>query len=324
MASSIQPSLVSRLSLSATTDSPICYKAHMRAPLLDELEVRHAAFDYVAQKADASGGVITRSELEAFTFRGEPIKLIDQSRGIRNPRQLVATLSILSQPKGPYDDDYTDDGLLRYAYRAGAPDIGDNRKLRRAVQLELPVLLLEGIAAGLFVPIAPVYLRKDVPEGRYVEVAVDEALRFISLSDDETQRSYVERLTKLRLHQPVFRARVIRAYSTQCTVCRLRHANLLDAAHIIPDSRPNGAPVVSNGLSLCKIHHAAYDRNIIGIRPDLVVEVKPDILVEVDGPMLRHGIQEMAGRRIEIPSSRRDQPDRDRLAERYVEFSEAN
>jgi putative restriction endonuclease len=76
-------------------------------------------------------------------------------------------------------------------------------------------------------------------------------------------------------------------------------------------------------LSLCKIHHAAYDRNIIGIRPDLVVEVKPNILIEIDGPMLRHGIQEMEGRRIEIPASRHDQPDPDRLAERYTEFSVA-
>jgi len=291
------------------------------APALDELSVRHAAFEYVRQRADASGGVVTRAELESFIFAGEPIKLIDQSRGIRNPRQLIATLSILSQPKGPYDDDHTEDGLLRYAYRAGPIDSGDNRKLRRAAELGLPLLLLEGIAPSVFVPIAPVFLRRDVPDERYVEVAVDEGLRFVSLSTDETQRSYVERLTKLRLHQPVFRARVIRAYSTQCAMCRLRHADLLDAAHIIPDGRPRGEPVVSNGLSLCKIHHAAYDRNMIGIRPDLVVEVKPNILLEADGPMLRHGIQEMQGRQIVVPSMRGDQPDPARLRERYDEFA---
>ncbi|MBV9870929.1 MAG: HNH endonuclease [Frankiaceae bacterium] len=293
----------------------------MTAPALDELSVRHAAFEYVRQRADASGGVVTRAELESFIFAGEPIKLIDQSRGIRNPRQLIATLSILSQPKGPYDDDHTEDGLLRYAYRAGPIDSGDNRKLRRAAELGLPLLLLEGIAPSVFVPIAPVFLRRDVPDERYVEVAVDEGLRFVSLSTDETQRSYVERLTKLRLHQPVFRARVIRAYSTQCAMCRLRHADLLDAAHIIPDGRPRGEPVVSNGLSLCKIHHAAYDRNMIGIRPDLVVEVKPNILLEADGPMLRHGIQEMQGRQIVVPSMRGDQPDPARLRERYDEFA---
>jgi len=35
---------------------------------------------------------------------------------------------------------------------------------------------------------------------------------------------------------------------------------LLDAAHITPDTHPEGEPIVSNGLSLCKLHQAAFDR----------------------------------------------------------------
>src|SRR3954464_7003126 len=101
---------------------------------------------YVAERTEQSGGVITRAELESFTYDGEQLRLIDYSRGIRNPRQLAATLSILSQPKGPYDDVETEDGLLRYAYRAGDPKGGDNRKLRRAAELGLPLLLPRGIA----------------------------------------------------------------------------------------------------------------------------------------------------------------------------------
>ncbi len=50
-------------------------------------------------------------------------------------------------------------------------------------------------------------------------------------------------------------------------MCRLKHVDLLDAAHILSDS-DGGQPVVTNGLSLCKIHHAAYDRGIVGVRPD--------------------------------------------------------
>ena len=69
-----------------------------------------------------------------------------------------ATLSILSQPKGPYDDVETEDGLLRYAYRDGDPNGGDNRKLRRAAELGVPLVLLQGIAAGVFVPTFPVYV----------------------------------------------------------------------------------------------------------------------------------------------------------------------
>jgi putative restriction endonuclease len=288
------------------------------------MAVRLAAIEFVTQKAAASAGVVSRADLESFTYAGEALKLIDQSRGIRNPRQLAATLSILAQPKGPYDDVRTPDGLMRYAYRDGPIDSGDNRKLRRAAELGVPLLLLEGIAPGVFVPIAPVYLVRDLPSERCVEVAVDEGLRYLPLSPTDDQRSYAERLTTMRLHQPIFRAQVIRAYGVQCAMCQLRHAQLLDAAHIIPDTQVRGQPVVPNGLSLCKIHHAAYDQNIIGVRPDLVIDVKQRVLEEVDGPMLLHGIQEMAGRRIVVPRSARERPDPGRLEERYEEFTLAS
>jgi predicted restriction endonuclease len=88
----------------------------------------------------------------------------------------------------------------------------------------------------------------------------------------------------------------------------LRHPELLDAAHIIPDAHPSGQPVVPNGLSICRIHHGAYDNNLIGIRPDFVVEVPHDVLRERDGPMLRHGIQELADERITIPRQVLAQP----------------
>lgn len=276
---------------------------------------------HVAERRERNGGIVTRADLEAFTYGGEQLKLIDQSRGIRNPRQLIATLSILSQPNGPYDDIETEDGMLRYAYRTGAPDSGDNRKLRRAAELGLPLLLLRGIAPGVFVPVFPVYIVADNPMERYVEIAVDESLRYLAATTPtEDSRAYAERLTKLRLHQPVFRARVLAAYDRTCAICRLKHVDLLDAAHILSDAE-GGQPVVPNGLTLCKIHHAAYDRNILGIRPDYVVEVREDVLAEVDGPMLRHGLQDIHGWRLELPRRAADLPDRELLAVRYAGFS---
>lgn len=277
---------------------------------------------YVANHSERAGGVVTRAELEAFTYAGEQLRLIDYSRGIRNPRQLAATLSILSQPNGP--DVETADGLLRYAYRAGDPNGGDNRKLRRAAELGLPLILLRGIAPGVFVPVFPVYVVADNPVDRYVEIAVDESLRFLAgASSTDDTRAYAERLTKLRLHQPVFRARVLAAYERTCAVCRLKHVDLLDAAHILSDS-DGGQPVVPNGLALCKIHHAAYDRNILGIRPGYTVEIRADVLLEVDGPMLRHGLQELNGIPLQLPTRSSHYPDRDLLAVRYQVFSSAS
>ena len=82
--------------------------------------------------------------------------------------------------------------------------------------------------------------------------------------------------------------------------------------------------MTSNGLALCKIHHGAYDANIIGIRPDLTVRVRRDVLEETDGPMLLHGIQEHHGRELMVvPKGRRDVPDRDRLNVRYQAFLSA-
>jgi putative restriction endonuclease len=54
---------------------------------------------------------------------------------------------------------------------------------------------------------------------------------------------------------------------------------------------------VPNGLSLCSLHHAAFDRNILGITPDLLVDIRSDILEEIDGPVLVHGLQECQAKR---------------------------
>ncbi len=130
--------------------------------------------------------------------------------------------------------------------------------------------------------------------------------------------------TKRRLHQPVFASQVMLAYDTTCAVCSLGHRELLDAAHIVPDSDPLGLPVVQNGMALCKIHHAAYDRNILGIRPDYTIEIHQRLLHEIDGPMLTYGLQGHHGERLrKVPAMRSERPDEQRLARRYEEFRAA-
>jgi putative restriction endonuclease len=80
---------------------------------------------------------------------------------------------------------------------------------------------------------------------------------------------------------------------------------------------------VPNGLAICKLHHAAFDRHILGVRPDLMVEVRLDILREVDGPMLKHGLQGFQGQRIIVPHAERLRPRREFLEERFTLFREA-
>ena len=45
---------------------------------------------------------------------------------------------------------------------------------------------------------------------------------------------------------------------------------------------PEGKSTIENGLSLCKLHHSAYDAFIIGVTPDYVIQVRADILEEKD------------------------------------------
>ncbi|WP_245665306.1 HNH endonuclease [Nocardia sienata] len=286
-----------------------------------ETILRQAIFDHLEEMARDTG-VVTREQLSRFTVDGEVHRLIDHSRGIRNPADMHGTLSILSDPQGRYADEDVTESLFAYAYREGST-AGDNKKLRRAYELRLPFILLRKIKPGLFVPIFPVYAVADDPANRRFLIALDETL--LSVDDPlhlhPLEKKYAERITKQRLHQPEFRGRVLHAYSGQCTVCNLKHGPLLDAAHIISDAKPHGNAEVSNGLSLCKIHHAAYDRNYLGITPNYQVEINRDLLEEEDGPMLKHGLQEMHGRAISLPHRSVDKPSRDRLAERYAEFA---
>jgi putative restriction endonuclease len=64
-----------------------------------------------------------------------------------------------------------------------------------------------------------------------------------------------------------FRPLVLQAYSNRCAVCGTA-LKLVDAAHIIPVSDPRGDDDVTNGLALCRLHHAAYDTGLIGVRGD--------------------------------------------------------
>lgn len=287
-----------------------------------EAALRARIIQWVHDRADLNGGFLHRDELLDFHIDGEKLPVIDYSRGIRNPRGLSSTLSIVSVANGPYDDAESDDGLLHYAYRAGDPWTGDNRKLRHAMETGMPMILFRKEVPNIYTPVAPVYVVDDEPENRQFLIALDEAFTFLPDPGHLTapQRAYAVRLAKQRLHQPAFRTRVLVAYETQCAVCNLKRGALLDAAHIVPDSDERGLPTVNNGLALCKIHHAAYDHNMLAVTPDYEVRIALDLLEEIDGPMLKHGLQEMHGRQITVPRRRGERPDTELLAWRLERF----
>lgn len=292
-----------------------------------DARLRAAMFAHLSRVSAAHPDGVPSNVINSFAFDGAPMRLIVQP-GIRKPATLEAALTIRTtwtrdDAQAPYADKIGPDGL-HYKWRGTDPNHPDNRALREAMRRQVPLAYFYPVDRGVYQAIYPVFLVEEDPAAH--EFAVDLG-QYIEQDEDGTDtpldRRYTRRLTLQRLHQVLFRPRVLRAYESRCALCRLRHPPLLDAAHILPDRHPHGDPVVSNGVAMCKIHHAAYDADILGIRPDRVVEVREDVLIEIDGPMLRHGLQEMHGARIFLPRSRRDHPDPVRLEERYAQFRAA-
>ena len=135
------------------------------------------------------------------------------------------------------------------------------------------------------------------------------------------RHEYLTATIKARLQQRIFRKKVLDAYRSQCAFCRLKHRELLDAAHIIPDNLPENKSTIDNGISLCKLQHSAYDSFILGVTPDYIIQIRQDILEEEEGPVLQHGPKGLHQVKLSLPSSRSQWPSREALEWRYSRFT---
>jgi putative restriction endonuclease len=293
----------------------------VRASCFASLDVLGARF---GEEVPYRGGLDS-----GFAFRGRRVPFLSTQKGIFRAAVQAgpAALSIQTSWKSPYGDAETDSGYL-YAYRSGSIDLADNRALRAAFDLQVPIIHYVSTRPGFYKPIYPCFVSEDDPSAQRVLVSpgrmvgpLDE--REPVVVEDPIERKYVFRETRVRVHQARFRARVVPAYGERCAICRLREARLLDAAHIVGDAEVSGEPSVSNGLSLCSIHHRAFDHHLVGITADYEVRVARRLLDEEDGPMLQL-LKEFHGQPIVTPHRRAWWPDRERLDERFARFNLAN
>lgn len=296
-------------------------------------ELRAAAFAFLTELVARTGGLVRRQDLRAFSFKGQSLSLEQNMRGIRFLRGQPA-LSILTtfreRPEDrPYDDNIGMDGYPRYKWQGTNANAADNVSLRRAMELRKPLVWFFGVAPSAYQPIFPVWIVDQEAGQHQFVIALDDGMlnswipeALASQPDLVLRREYAEAVVRRRLHQPEFRRRVLDAYRRQCAMCRLRHPELLDAAHIKEDAQ-GGEPIVTNGISMCAIHHRAFDAHVVGVRPDYVVEVRSDVLRELDGPTLQHALQEMHGISLWVPPRVSAQPSKDLLEERYERFRAA-
>jgi putative restriction endonuclease len=298
--------------------------------------LRMTAFAHVRRLAEIHDH-LTAAELKpGFIYQGQRIPLINPQRGIFKPAQMKYLLSIKTvfpKPGGKvwYDDQrhvhrqiYDGDESVDYAFMGQNPDAADNRWLREAFENQIPIIYFLGIAPGRYQAMLPTFISGW--DGRALNARLSFGLpdqEILAPPENVLERRYALRAVKQRLHQASFREAVITAYGGRCAFSGLPEAMLLDAAHIMSDKDEEmGQPVVSNGLPLSKIHHAAFDAHLLGIDPDYRVHVADRLMIQQDGPMLE-ALKSLDGKVIRLPVRMQDLPDRDRLAMRYDRFRAA-
>lgn len=274
-----------------------------------------------------SPGFLSRAQLENFWVDGIHLPLLDKYQAIHNPQEPVkldATLSVYSVPGSKYDDGDSSKGIWRYGYTGDKPG-GRNINLRRAYELQLPIIYYDWIAAKQFAPLFPVYVVEDHPDELHV-VLQDESVYQLGAPEDDTpvEAAFRNQVVRARIYQREFRARVVSAYETRCAICALPHGALLDAAHIRPYGE-QGATVaaakdVTNGISLCAIHHRAYDRKLLGIDGERRMYVSPEVATIQDGPVLASSLQSIDGKTMQYAPKSKFAPDPDRLEKTFKEF----
>ena len=287
--------------------------------------IRLLALNRVRELRELWGDSIPESELaKGFLYSGDVV-LLKGPQGIFKPRQLSdGPITIMSTLGSRYEDELLDEAnTLRYDYAPPSRE-HENLGLKNLMTAGKPVILLKQVKAKPrpeYMVVAPLYVE-----------SFDDGIRQFTLSTRadlttrmdtqagivlrEIRRAYGETTVQTRLHQAYFRRDVLSVYRNRCCVCELRLRPLLQGAHIVPDSDAAGVPAIQNGLSLCSIHHAAYDRSIVRIKSDYTIAVERES-IEAGDTFARVSLSEFDGRRIVVPADITQQPSSDFLDWRF-------
>ena len=301
-----------------------------------DLPLRLAAFARLKSLVQQHGDALPWSLLkEGFHYEGEAVRFASAAEGIFKPARMRGVLSIKSVVPRPgrrawYADQRGPDEQLRarsdvfaYAFKGQDPEDPRNRLLLDAMQRELPLIYFYGVAPSVYEPVYPVYVVDWSSATLTASVAVStlDAVEDRYAEPEPASRRYAIREVRQRLHQAMFRERVLAAYEERCALSGLPERHLVDAAHIVADADQElGQPDVRNGICLSKVHHAAFDAHLIGIDPDYRVHVSAQLLRLHDGPLLEQALKRLDGTTLRLPRHQEAWPDRERLAVRFAAF----
>lgn len=109
---------------------------------------------------------------------------------------------------------------------------------------------------------------------------------------------------------PNFRKNIYDAYNNKCAMCGIQ-LELVEAAHIIPHSHEKGTDDIDNGISLCALHHTAYDRSLIYFDEKLNILINENKMEYLEKVGLDSGIrkfEKISFDKIQVPENHTFRP----------------
>ncbi len=156
-------------------------------------------------------------------------------------------------------------------------------------------------------------------EAETTEVVPGTGIRRITASQSDGTDSLG--LAKQRRGQSYFRDIVLNNYENRCALTGLPVRELLVASHILPwHSHPAERLNVRNGISLNRLHDAAFDQGLIGFDDDLKMFLSPRITSFLPHPTVVSQFQAHEGGVLEFPADATP-PDAGFLARHRERFS---
>ncbi|WP_071942323.1 HNH endonuclease [Halomonas aestuarii] len=296
--------------------------------------IRQAAFKRLETICREYSGDVPWEEIaEPVRFDDSAFFLASKAIGIFKPKQMpdgILSIKTVVPKHGRiniYSDGASDDGGFWYSLESGGLTKPANRQLIISYERKDPIIYFMGVAPGRYFPLWPCYIDSVDIGNEICHVSMRDQLGVMrnvaeptaSYQVDDIEKRYIIREVKTRVHQAEFRARVMQAYSNRCAMTGLPVLQLLEAAHIIPDNHRASTAEVSNGISLSRLHHRAYDAGLVGIDPDFKVHLNEELLATKDGPLLE-SMKQLNGQQISLPRNSKQRPNREALELRYQQF----
>lgn len=291
-------------------------------------KILQSAFYAVRRLQSIYGDEIPWREIaKGFGYLGNKVFLASAANGIFKPKEMAeGLLSIKTTvPKAGhvarYDDGQLGDDVYKYAFEDAANGRDRNHYLYHAYNRQSPFVYFHGVAPGMYQAIWPCFIRRIDEINSYVEVIVGSSNVIgesggVYTVPNKIEAKYYAVEAKRRGHQAAFSRMIMSTYKEKCALTRLPIRQLIEAAHIIPDCE-NGPQTVTNGIAMSRIHHKAYDSNLLGIDGDYKIHIRDDKRLVESVPFAIACFKELEGKKIWLPQDKSSRPNPDFLDQRF-------